>query len=1494
MRHPPSCPARLTPSLCRLVREGTRISRSAAKEAERARRREADEAEKSVYKATGLRPRRLQDAGELYVVLEALVAEADNSPSEKLLNLLDDFGPAFEHSVSKLQWGCTTEEAYLAVAACALCAVSSKARASVAGLDKRLAAVEPALLSFLQQPVVADNVSDAALLLLSVLSRRLEIELGGVLPISLAALLRRRPALSQAFRAAIAVIAASVSPAAWPTAVAAQAAPPRATASAAELLDHLREALAAVQADAPLLSRLAAAEARLLEQRCSLAFDELGQGSLMQFAASHEEQLGLAALSSPAALASPGAALIRADVLATTRQVAAAAAAASPHEPLNADAVASAVAAHFGTAEPRLGLFESNEALLSAAEAAREEARPACAAALAFDGTLAQDAAAGPLGALSQADAAAALNTVLPLEDVGASTHWRALFQPSLSALSARILAGAGRPMLETAAGAFVPLPAHATVASFAAALGALDAREAAAHLCALAAQAGHARLAPVALLRSHVAASGFAASAGLVRDALCAVPEPLRAALGAPVFLAPFLEATPQGEERLLAACAAGPAQLAMLHSLGWKLGVKAWVDDLRARLFTSPQALEPALEPSRLEIQAAQPAVSAVPPAAASASAETPPTVTAPSAAVEGANTALCADIARGYGFALEAGRFRSVSDREDVSNLQRGYGRATQRLAAELYASDVHFVLELVQNADDCAYQEGVTPTLAVSLTPSAVAFLSNEVGFSEANVRALCSIGESTKAKKQGYIGQKGIGFKSVFRVTRTPEVHSRGWNFSFDITEGGLGYILPQPIAPPPLWTPEQGTLIRLPLDSAGGGDVRAELQSRLDDLHPSLLLFLNRLRVLSVLDSASGDQRCMTRVDEEAGVVRIDDMRTKADGKSSIETERWLRVSAVLPVPDNVARAGITVTEVQLALPLLSRASLDAGPLPDQEVHAFLPLRSYGFRFLLQADWVVPSSREAVDVGSSFNQWVREQLPPLFGQAARSVVARAAALERPDDASEAELEEAGLLLDTLYRVIPLRGSVLEFFASSVAPILALLRRTPLVPVATGGIVAPPLAVIPPADASTAAACEPYLALLGLSFLSPRISLPRPAAAELGVRCCDATLALDMLDAASNKWAREGARLGESDQDWLIWALSTVSEDAALSDLLPRLSRLAVLPLESGELVSASSGELVELSGDGGGLASYAARATGVRVLCSAFMRRAEAQPGASRVIARLGVARVEGASFFEERVLPSLGAADTPNDALVPLLCFAKARYDATPAARKEALLAQLRAVQPRLLCSDGRTALPGNIHISAPYTSPNLAALAVDAGLTWPTVSSAYAGDNSGWLDFFLALGAREGVHVTEKQADWASPELDAMLAHVERCGSAAASALLLQSLTGCWEEDALAERLRAGDGESSFAVSLRTSAWLEATPVVGVPASLLRGDALFEPTPALRELFSDAVHFRKEQPALPATLLAALGVSSRRAALRYSWACWRAGRRAAPAICG
>ena len=69
--------------------------------------------------------------------------------------------------------------------------------------------------------------------------------------------------------------------------------------------------------------------------------------------------------------------------------------------------------------------------------------------------------------------------------------------------------------------------------------------------------------------------------------------------------------------------------------------------------------------------------------------------------------------------------------------------------------------------VQNADDNLYGPKVKAAHVFIVQSGHVMVLNNEEGFTSANLRALCDVGNSTKAgSSKGYIGHKGIGFKSV--------------------------------------------------------------------------------------------------------------------------------------------------------------------------------------------------------------------------------------------------------------------------------------------------------------------------------------------------------------------------------------------------------------------------------------------------------------------------------------------------------------------------------------------------------------------------------------------------------------------------------------------------------------------------------------------------------------------------------------------------------
>ena len=102
-----------------------------------------------------------------------------------------------------------------------------------------------------------------------------------------------------------------------------------------------------------------------------------------------------------------------------------------------------------------------------------------------------------------------------------------------------------------------------------------------------------------------------------------------------------------------------------------------------------------------------------------------------------------------------------------------------RLLEKMSSDIYSEKHHFILELVQNADDNTYKNSIVPSLHFDIRIDEALFIirNNEVGFSDSDVNALCDADNSTKGAGIS-IGQKGIGFKSVFVVSDEPEIHCK--------------------------------------------------------------------------------------------------------------------------------------------------------------------------------------------------------------------------------------------------------------------------------------------------------------------------------------------------------------------------------------------------------------------------------------------------------------------------------------------------------------------------------------------------------------------------------------------------------------------------------------------------------------------------------------------------------------------------------------------
>ncbi|XP_043571064.1 protein NO VEIN isoform X1 [Chiloscyllium plagiosum] len=363
------------------------------------------------------------------------------------------------------------------------------------------------------------------------------------------------------------------------------------------------------------------------------------------------------------------------------------------------------------------------------------------------------------------------------------------------------------------------------------------------------------------------------------------------------------------------------------------------------------------------------------------------------------------------------------------------QNRLGRSLERLSTELYSKDTHFVLELIQNADDNSYppSSDSSPSLLFVVEKECIILLNNECGFQEKHIRAICDVGCSTKGKHEyGYIGQKGIGFKSVFKVTDTPEIHSNGFHICFNKHSGPMGYILPhwiddtRPVnlmgteAEKIRWT----TKIVLPFKSQN-----QQAQNLFHDIDPSLLLFLHRLRSITVINKVKAQDFWVSRQDFNNNILEV---------KHKTGTDRWLVIKKILDarkIKDNVE-----LTELALAFKLnTEKQKLAVRCLPEkQPVFAFLPLRSFGFRFIIQGDFDIPSSREDIDRDSLWNQWLRCEIPQLFLEAMETF---------KNHPNFKGLEG----LCHFLQFLPLPDEILDFFQPVAGQIIQLLKAQTCLP-----------------------------------------------------------------------------------------------------------------------------------------------------------------------------------------------------------------------------------------------------------------------------------------------------------------------------------------------------------------------------------------------------------------------------------------------------------
>lgn len=664
---------------------------------------------------------------------------------------------------------------------------------------------------------------------------------------------------------------------------------------------------------------------------------------------------------------------------------------------------------------------------------------------------------------------------------------------------------------------------------------------------------------------------------------------------------------------------------------------------------------------------------------------------------------------------------------------------------------------------------------------------------------------------------------------------------------FDIREGQIGFVCPTVVSPCNIEKYYQlacdrtdkkdsndwRTCIVLPFSSKLSGSA-SSIAPMLADLHPSLLLFLHRLQCIKLRNTLDDSLVIMKKKLVGDGIVKV---------SHGVDEMTWLVVSQQMS--SNALGGNSKTTEISIAFTLLESEEGCYSPcLNQQPVFAFLPLRTYGLKFILQGDFVLPSSREGVDADSVWNQWLLSEFPNLFVNAEKSFCGIPCYRDN--------LEKA---VTTYMSFVPLIGEVHGFFSNLPRLIISKLRASNcLIKEGDESIWVPPCKVL--RNWSDRALCILPDSLLrdhlGKVFLNRNISLSNPLAEALGVEEYGPNILLRIL--SSLCYSDVGLRsLGF---DWLCSFLGELYDvmfqfhgsiaSGSDRDVTDKLRKIPFIPLSNGTFSSVDDGAIwmhFDFSSNSldmtSGPQAFPYLYARLRKVSSAFLSVANGSSGKEIMLAEkismlfrhIGVQQLSDHDILKVHILPAIADEKFANEnksLMIEYLSFIMVHLQSSCTEcsnEKQYLVSELRCKALVLTNYGYKRPNEASIHFSKEYGS-SVDVRKLIADLEWCEIDGSYLKHSVTrtmprgqiqWREFFSDLEVTEFVSVTQVRKnlsdippsllkiimldnelestealamDWESNELVQVLSVLSHNGSRDNCIYILKLLDSMWDE--------------------------------------------------------------------------------------------------------
>lgn len=285
-----------------------------------------------------------------------------------------------------------------------------------------------------------------------------------------------------------------------------------------------------------------------------------------------------------------------------------------------------------------------------------------------------------------------------------------------------------------------------------------------------------------------------------------------------------------------------------------------------------------------------------------------------------------------------------------RREAYQVEKANRNNFEDILVNIYKKSVHFVYELLQNADDALATE-----VKFELRNNELVFYHNgSKDFSLNDIISITGIGDSTK-KDTNDVGKFGVGFKSVFAITDTPLIYNRAYCFKIE------NFIVPSEIEESDLrgYT----TKFVLPFNKEKPQKTNEELVRQISDelegLDCATIMFLRNI-----------------------SSIKIDDMGVESE--RTLNREQLDNYEVIQDLTDENCYLVFKNKDSKISFSFLVKDD-EIEPLENLCIYSFLPTTTKSaLPFYVDAPFKLATTRESIDFDSSENELILDEIAEYY------------------------------------------------------------------------------------------------------------------------------------------------------------------------------------------------------------------------------------------------------------------------------------------------------------------------------------------------------------------------------------------------------------------------------------------------------------------------------------------------------------------------------